>query len=62
MGLNHGEGALGPSSHTLNQIETIGDNFCDRTDNPTIDDPDQGQHPPFLYRKNSHKGQEEEGK
>ena len=49
-------------SHTLNQIETIGDNFCDRTDNPTIDDPDQGQHPPFLYRKNSHKGQEEEGK
>ncbi len=24
MGLNHGEGSLGPSSHTLNQIETIG--------------------------------------
>ena len=39
MGLNHGEGALGPGRHTLNQIETIGDNFCDRTDNPTIDDP-----------------------
>ena len=42
MGLNHGEGALSPSSHTLNQIETVGDNFCHRTDNPAIDDPNQG--------------------